>query len=69
MSDFEARRRVCYTGKDEQRGIFLKVIDTAYFFRRNRDLGTISVYLGYFYVRYLPPTYMYLVSIYIFPAN
>ena len=31
-------RRVGYTGKDEY---------TPYSFRRNRDLGTISVYVGY----------------------
>ena len=30
-----------------------------YFFRRNRDLGTISVYVGYRDVRRLPP-YMYI---------
>ena len=35
------------------------MIYTPYFFRRNRDLGTISVYVGYRYVRCLPP-YMYI---------
>ena len=32
---------------------------TPYFFRRKRDLGTISVYVGYRGVRCLPP-YMYI---------
>ena len=32
---------------------------TTYFFRRNRDLGTIPVYGGYRDVRCLPP-YMYM---------
>ena len=32
-----------------------KVTDTPYFFRRNHDLGTISVYMGYREVRSLPP--------------
>jgi len=36
-----------------------KLSDTPYFFRRNRDLGTISVYMGYRDVRCLPP-YMYI---------
>ena len=34
-----------------------KLSDTPYFFRRNRDLGTISVYVGYRDVRCLPPLY------------
>ena len=33
--------------------------DTPYFFCRNRDLGTISVYMGYRDVRCLPP-YMHM---------
>ena len=32
---------------------------TLYFFCRNRDLGTISVYVGYRDVRYLPPLYVH----------
>ena len=42
---------------------------TPYFFRRNRDLGTISVYGGYRAVRCLPPICIYMVSIYIVSAN
>ena len=38
---------------------------TSYFFRRNRDLGTTSVYGGYRDVRYLPPICTYMVRIYI----
>ena len=38
---------------------------TPYFFRRNRDLGTISVYGGYRAVRCLPP-YMYIYGKYIY---
>ena len=38
-----------------------KLSDTPYFFRRNRDLGTISVYVGYRDVRCLPPTCTYMV--------
>ena len=34
--------------------------DTPYFFRRNRDLGTISVYVGYRDVRCLPPLYVHI---------
>ena len=43
--------------------------DNPYFFRRNRDLGTISVYVGYRDVRCLPPICIYMVSIYIVSAN
>ena len=32
---------------------------TPYFFGRNRDLGTISVYVGYRDVRCVPPIYIY----------
>ena len=42
---------------------------TPYFFRRNRGLGTISVYVGYREVRCLPPICIYMVSIYIVSAN
>ena len=42
-----------------------KLNDTPYFFRRNRDLGTISVYMGYRDVRCLPP-YMYIYGKYIY---
>ena len=45
------------------------VIDTPYFFRRNRDLGTISVYMGYRDVRCLPPTCTYMVRTYMLSAN
>ena len=45
------------------------MIYTPYFFRRNRDLGTISVYGGYRDVRCLPYIYIYMVSIYIVSAN
>ena len=38
---------------------------TPYFFRRNRDLGTISVYMGYRDVRCLPP-YMYIYGKYMY---
>ena len=38
---------------------------TPYFFRRNRDLGTISVYVGYRDVRFLTP-YMYIYGKYIY---
>ena len=34
--------------------------DTTYFFCENRDLATISVCVGYFYVRCLTPLYVYL---------
>ena len=44
-----------YTGKDDNRGIYQKNDSPPYFFRRNRDLGTISVYVGYRDVRCLPP--------------
>ena len=45
-------------------------LNNIHFFRRNRDLGTISVYVGYRDVRYLhTPLYVYIVSIYISPAN
>ena len=43
-----------------------KLYDTPYFFRRNRDLGTIFVYMGYRDVRCLPPTCTYMVRIYIY---
>ena len=43
---------------------------TPYFFRRNRDLGTISVYVGYRDVRFLPPHIcIYMVSIHIVSPN
>ena len=42
---------------------------TPYFFCRNRDLGTISVYVGYRDVRCLPPICIYMVSIHIVSAN
>jgi len=42
--------------------ISTKVRDTPYFFRRNRDLGTISVYVGYRDARC-----KYMVIIYIYP--
>ena len=66
-----ARRHVCYTVKDDLCGIYLKNMTyTPYFFRRNRDLGTISVYGGYRDVRCLPPPIcIYMVSIYIVSAN
>ena len=41
-------------------------MDTPYFFRRNRDLGTISVYVGYRDVRCLPPLYVHIWSEHIF---
>ena len=42
---------------------------TPFFFRRNRDLGTISVYVGYRDARCLPPICMYMVSKHIVSAN
>ena len=45
------------------------MIYTPYFFRRNRDLGTISVYGGYSGVRCLPPIFMYMVSTYFVSAD
>ena len=36
--------------------------DTPYFFRRNRDLGTISVYVGYRDVRFLPPLSVHILT-------
>ena len=42
---------------------------TPYFLRRNRDLGTISVYVGYRDVRFLPPICIYMVMIYIMFAH
>ena len=41
--------------------------DTSYFFRRNRDLGTISVYVGYRDVRCLPPLYVHICKNIFFP--
>ena len=47
-------RYVCATlEKTSNVNISKKTIDATYC--RNRDLGTISVYAGYFYVRFLPP--------------
>ena len=58
---------VCYTGKDWKRRVTWNISKnmtyTPYFFRRNRDLGTIFVYVGYFYVRCLPPICIYMVSL------
>ena len=42
------------------------MIYTPYFFRRNRDIGTISVYVVYRDVRCLPPLYTYGYGIYIY---
>ena len=42
---------------------------TPYFFCRNRDLGTISVYGGYSGVRCFTPICIYMVNIYIVSAN
>jgi hypothetical protein len=36
----------------------IKVIDTPYFFGQNRDLGTISVYIGYCYARCVSPLHV-----------
>ena len=40
---------------------------TPYFFRRNRDLGTISVHVGYFYIRCLPYIFIYTLSFMLYP--
>ena len=65
---------VCYTGKDWKRRVTWNISKnmtyTPYFFCRNRDLGTISVYVGYFYVRVFPPPIcIYMVSLEIVSAN
>ena len=48
----ESSRTMADDGVDSPAARAVKVTDTTYFFRRNRDIGTgtISVYLGYFYV-------------------
>ena len=50
---------------EEEAAASEKVTDTTYFFCRNRDLGTISAYVGYFYVHSVPPLYVYIVQVYI----
>ena len=61
---------VCATlEKTSNVNISKKVSNTPYFFRRNRDLGTISVCVGYRDVRFLTPLYVYMVSLDIVSAN
>ena len=58
-----ARRHVCYTVKKRLMwNISKNMTYTPYFFRRNRDrdLGTISVYVGYRGVRCLTHLYVYI---------
>ena len=56
------RRHVSHTGRKipVTWNISKNMIDIPYFFRRNCDLGTIFVYVGYRDVRCLPPIYVYI---------
>ena len=61
---------VCATlEKTSNVNISKKVNDTTCFFRRNLDLGTISVYVDDCYARCLTPIYIYMVTSDIFSAN
>ena len=58
--DGDARRCGGYTGKDVSVVYNYKYDGHPIFFsRRNRDLGAIPVHVGYVYVRWLSPLYLY----------